>query len=569
MGKHEVWAIALGLAIGGLVFLWQAQPVAMQGAATVSGFVFVRDSGGVPVSGAIVRRKATTNFTTSAANGSFTLGGLPSTVVTITAWHEGYLIGWATVTPPKTGVVINLTPHYTVDDPTYQWHSAWGPENDPLACQHCMVAFPEWEANAHRSSAINPRFFSMYNGTSITASGTVTPGYKLDFPGMKGNCAACHAPVAAVEGITTPITPAATITDTFLADMNTLSGIETEGVFCEFCHKIGDVYLDPGTGLPYDNAPGVLSMRLYRSPPPVGQWVLFFGSFDDVTRKVTFLPLEKKSEYCAPCHQFSFWGTPIFESYREWLESSYPAQGKECQACHMTPTGVNHFVVEQKDSEGKPIPGLLIPGGLFRDPNLIASHLESSANNEALLQDTVAMSVSAQTVLTSHLQITVTLTNTGAGHHVPTDHPGRHLILTVTAKDGYGHALTPLSGPAVPNWGGAQAGLPGKIFAKVLRDVETGESPVVSYWKQTAIDSDNRLPAMGSDTSTYTFPVPDCGGPVHFTVKLRFRRLLQALMNTKGWSTPDIVMEEASVTLYTEPAWEMLWLPAVSKTYRP
>jgi len=57
------------------------------------------------------------------------------------------------------------------------------------------------------------------------------------FPGTAGNCATCHAPGAAVN-------------KPFTADMNELSGVETEGVFCDFCHKIGNAYLNPATGLP-------------------------------------------------------------------------------------------------------------------------------------------------------------------------------------------------------------------------------------------------------------------------------------------------------------------------------
>lgn len=86
---------------------------------------------------------------------------------------------------------------------------------------------------------------------------------------------------------------------------------------------------------------------------------MFFGPFDDVTRRVSYLELEKKSQFCASCHQFSFWGTPIYESFKEWLESPYPAQAIECQSCHMKPTGVNYFVFPEK-------------GGLIRDPQLIA-----------------------------------------------------------------------------------------------------------------------------------------------------------------------------------------------------
>jgi hypothetical protein len=114
----------------------------------------------------------------------------------------------------------------------------------------------------------------------------------------------------------------------------------------------------------------------------------------------------------------------------------------------------------------------------------------------------------------------------------------------------------------VPDWGGAQAGLPGKAFAKVLQDVQTGEAPVVTYWKQTVIVSDNRIPAMASDVSTYAFAVPQAGDQVTVTVDLRFRRAFQAVMDTRGWGTPDVTMESAVVSVSLRPTWQV-FLPCV------
>jgi hypothetical protein len=491
-------------------------------AAAVSGVVVNLDD--APVAGAVVRQQLTTHATTSASDGSFSLGGLPEGVTaTVTAWQEGYLVGWAEVMAPRSGVTITLTAHYTTDDPDYQWFSSNDPE-DPISCVHCMVAHPQWRENAHGQAGTNARFFSLYNGTDITGTGIISPGYKLDFPGTAGNCATCHAPAAAVRGLRTFAA----------ADMNYLSVVEAEGVFCEFCHKVGGVYLSPATGLPYNNAPGVLSMRLYR-PSTGGAEQLFFGPFDDVTRRVSYLELEKKSQFCAPCHQFSFWGTPIYESFREWLESPYPELGIECQTCHMKPTGVDYFVFPEK-------------GGLIRDPELIASHLQPGASDETLLQNTVTMTLSAGKA-DGVLQVAVVITNSEAGHHVPTDHPGRHLILTVLATDELGQPLAQHGGSEVPAWGGFQAGLPGKAFAKVLYDVRSGESPVVSYWKQTLIESDNRIPAMESDASTYVFAMPATGGPVTVTAELLFRRTFQSVMDDKGWTDRDILMERAQIVL--------------------
>jgi hypothetical protein len=279
---------------------------------------------------------------------------------------------------------------------------------------------------------------------------------------------------------------------------------------------------------------------------------MFYGPFDDVTRRVSYLALEKKSQFCAPCHQFSFWGTPIYESFREWLESPYPARGIECQSCHMAPTGVDYFVYPEN-------------GGLIRDPASIASHLQPGAADEELLQNTVKMTVRVRQA-GDRVRVTTIITNTEAGHHVPTDFPGRHMILTLAAIDDEGNALAQLSGPSVPDWGGPQAGLPGRAFAKVLRDVESGDAPVMTYWKQALIVSDNRIPALESDASTVTFASPGAGERITVTARLRFRRAFQEAMDARGWDTPDVLMEESTVSLVLQPRWDLL-LPIVLRQY--
>jgi hypothetical protein len=223
--------------------------------------------------------------------------------------------------------------------------------------------------------------------------------------------------------------------------------------------------------------------------------------------------------------------------------------GVECQTCHMPSDGVMTNVA----------PGA---GGVERDPSTIHAHTQPGASDEALLQNTVTMTLSAQPVV-GHVDVTVTITNTGAGHHVPTDFPGRQMILVVTATDGHGGSMAQYSGPTVPGWGGTEAGLPGKAFAKVLRDVQSGESPVVSYWKQALIVSDNRIPALQSDISTYTF-APAPAQTITVTAELHFRRAFQHLQEVKGWDAPDILMEKAQVVLIAPPRWG-IFLPLILK----
>jgi len=200
-------------------------------------------------------------------------------------------------------------------------------------------------------------------------------------------------------------------------------------------------------------------------------------------------------------------------------------------------------------------------GGVERDPMTIHAHTQPGAADVELLQNTVSMTLSAQQIV-DRIAVTVAITNTGAGHHVPTDHPARHMLLVVTATERQGQVLPLQRGSTVPGWGGEYAGQPGEVYAKVLRDVATGKSPVVSYWKQTLIESDNRIAALAADTSTYEFAVPQAGAPITVTVTLIFRRAFKSLMEQKGWQTPDIIMEEETLSLTATPVYR-IYLPLV------
>jgi len=318
--------------------------------------------------------------------------------------------------------------------------------------------------------------------------------------------------------------------------MNDVRYDVTAGIHCDYCHKTGGIYLNPATESVYPNTPGAQSQQMLR--PPEGDNI-FFGPFDDIHDPDTYLPAISESSFCAPCHQFSFWGTPIYESYEEWLNSSYADAGVTCQDCHMPPTGDTFFALPEV-------------GGLAHAPERIPSHLQLGAASTELLVNTIRMRLYVRWI-GNQILVTTALTNTGAGHHVPTDFPGRHMILVVQGKDEQGETLTQTYGSVVPMWGGDQAGLPGKAFAKVLRDVITGETPVISYWKQVLIDEDNRIAANASDVSTYTFEAPPRGGRVTITVELRFRRLFQNIMQLKKWDTPDIIMEKQNITVFTLP----------------
>jgi hypothetical protein len=514
--RRVPWVLALSLSLAVLALGLVLHGEALAPAGTVEGLV--RDASG-PVAGARVRVRNTENATLTDADGLFGLGGLDEGLkIEVAAWAGGYYIASAYVTPTVAGLTLTLRPYHQVDNPGYTWTSPIS-GTSPGACGNCHpMIISQWISNAHGTAVSNPRFYSLYNGTDVSGAVIQGDGYLDDFPGTSGTCTNCHAPGLGVDSYLT-------------TNMNEARDQITAGIHCDYCHKIGGVYLDPWTGSVYANVPGTLSQRVLR--PPQGDNI-FFGPYDDVHDPDTYLPLISESQFCAPCHQFSFWGTPIYESYDEWLASPYAEQGVTCQDCHMPPNGDTHFALPEV-------------GGLAHRPETIPSHQQLGATSVELLQDTVALELVAEE-LGGEVLVTVVITNTGAGHHVPTDYPGRHMILAVEASAG-GQPLALLEGGVVPAWCGEQAGLPGKAYAKVLRDVLSGEAPVVTYWKQTLVDGDNRIPALAADRSSYRFVAPTGGGAVTVQASLRLRRVFQPLMDAKGWDMVDVVMEEAEVTL--------------------
>jgi len=510
----------------------------------------VRDAAG-PVGGATVRVQGTNNVTRSAADGSFALS-VSETLepITVTAWREGYLVGWASVTPPAGDVTIEIKPHYTTDNADYEWFSFEG-EDGSRTCGKCMpVLFDQWRRDAHAQSGINPRFLSMFRGTDLAGNRSPLtrhimerdygrrplapdlsepyfgPGHRLDFPETAGNCATCHVPGGASK------TQAA-----YATFPDEITGIATEGIFCEFCHKIGAVELDPHTGRPFENMPGVLSMRLFR---PHGQdQELFFGTLDDVTRRVTRLPLEQESAFCAPCHSARFWDTTIYDSYGEWLDSPYSDSetGQTCQDCHMPATDDAYITLPEK-------------GGIWREPGFFSNHRMLGVSDAEFIRDALTLALDVRQD-GNRILVEIRVTNEKVGHHIPTGHPARNMLLIVEATDRHGRPLSQVDGRRIPRWGGlgddssAYAGRPGKGYAKVLENAWTGVWPTVAYWNPTVVRDDTRIPARATDVTHYEFRAPEQGGPVDVLASLVFRRAFRELAEQKKWDDPDILILEA------------------------
>lgn len=501
----------------------------------------VRDPQGQPVGQATVRLQGTPQATVTEANGRFAIiADTPVRAKQITAGKKGFYNAGQPVAAPGREYELVLKPVPREDNRNYPWLPSL---HEPLpasaddkaeskACQACHPALVEqWRTSAHGVSATNPVFLAFFNGTDRQGQKGVGPGYKVDFQNSNGNCATCHVPALALR-------------DPFDSDPNKAAGVEKEGISCDLCHKIDEARIDQTGGYP-----GTLSLRFKR--PAHGQQ-LFYGPYDDVfPGEDSFHPLYKESRYCAPCHQGKFWGVPIYSEFQEWAESDYPARNIHCQDCHMAADGkTTRFALEKE-------------GGVERRAETIPSHGFTGVTDRAFMAEAIDLGVQAEQQADGVL-VTVTLKNLKAGHHYPTGNPMRNLILLVEAMDGQGRPLSLLEGEKVPAWGGSgageagnYAGLPGKGFAKVLRDFAPypgqrqhfrPEYPA-PHWRPAVIESDNRIPANGSDVSTYRYRLPgDRSGPVRVTARLIYRRAYKKWLDSKGFTTEEMEIARQDIT---------------------
>jgi len=545
-----------------------ASPVAgADPCASVAGSVTgtVSSHGGGPIAGAEVRVQSCLGppATTDAA-GTFTLS-VPAGSSIVAAAADGYYIGcWkagtgscAGTAPGASGLAIVLDPIPTDDDPAFVFR-------DPEVCKSCHPdVYDQWSRSTMSKTNGNRWVDNLYNGTDIgmpmglpsdplkppyfgflashvrrnpDGSPKTVAGGAPDF--RFGECANCHQP----EYVgTNP-------TDT---SFNLNSGSTSHAVSCDFCHKVTDVDVTP-QGIMRPNLvvgdvglPAKTTMRRSTTEP----W-LAFGPYGDATfdggssMRASHGTVVRTSAICAACHEDhadprdtnddfrgTYDGPPSQTTYSEWAASPYAAQGIQCQDCHMPPTTLDHFCSRVT---------------FTRDPSQVRSH-EFPGTTPEMLQRAVtlrAYSSADAGVLSVH----VDLTNSGAGHDVPTGVTLRNLILVITPTTRDGTVLPQVTGAdggqRVPNWGGAGsqgegnfAGMPGKGFARVLVD----ENLVENVLFTEAVDQfDNRIHAGATDSTTYRFTLPKKWEKqdVRVLTQLWYRRAFKPLADQRKWTQP-------------------------------
>jgi hypothetical protein len=456
-----------------------------------------------PVSGARVRFKGSTDLALTDEEGRFELVGRSHDGGTLTAAKDGYLIAGVPVSEGPLEVQLTALP--ASDHRAYQWVDPTPDGKSSGACGNCHRAiYDEWQASGHAQSAVNPHFQNLLDGSDWR--GEVGHGWGLaqEYPEGIAVCWSCHAPSFELNVATN--------------DPRHVEGMDAAGVHCDFCHKIRAANLQQ-VGLTH----GRFGYELLR--PAEGQ--LFFGPLDDVDRgEDAYSPLQSDSRFCAACHEGTLFGVHVYSTYSEWLESPARREGRQCQHCHMPPSGLTNLA-----------PG---SGGIDRHPNTLAGHTFLPGGREAMLRRALGVSCSAARQ-DGDVTATVRLEIHDIGHRLPTGFIDRQLLLVVEALDAQGRVCDTKSGARLPDAAGSQlSGKPGRLFAKLLTDAE-GNAPA-PFWRAGVSVADNRLTPDEREEIAFVFS----GETASVRVRLLYRRFWQAVTDSKDWPDGDTLVFDAS-----------------------
>jgi len=335
-----------------------------------------------------------------------------------------------------------------------------------------LVNFPVIESNAvcaicHANfSPLNTEPWNSWTG-SMMANAARDPMFwaavdiaNQDVPGVGEFCIRCHSPRAWLQGRSMPADGSAFVGSPGVPGAGDAPS-DYEGIDCQFCHRM---YEGP-TGTPYQQN-GQYWIDDERTGP-TWFWPPMRGPWDDVQIKyhdTRYSPYHRSAEFCGTCHNLrnplvnlrdetgADTGLPFPEqlTYDEWSQSSFPASGVQCQACHMPPTqayacfeqqvlrpdlGQHHLAGANAWMSG--VLGSLYGASLGRAEeydaavNLALDHLQNRAARVGA--DVPAIAQSGETV-----NVRVTVTNL-TGHKLPTGYPeGRRMWLHVLAQDALG-----------------------------------------------------------------------------------------------------------------------------------
>ncbi|MHB0866722.1 MAG: multiheme c-type cytochrome [Thermoleophilia bacterium] len=387
---------------------------------------------------------------------------------------------------------------------------------EPATCGGCHgEIMAQWQGSMHSNSFTDSFYQSVHRQASAETSGAID-----------AFCTGCHTPIGTFSGEVPPL------------EGPQISNISKSGVQCDFCHTVTG---NMGTG----------DFRFQFAPSKIKR-----GPFSDAVspfHQTAYSDLHTRSDFCGMCHDANHPENklPLEATFTEWQNSPYAAEGIQCQDCHMTPgPGVT-----------KPNPGTAAFGGPYR-PHIYthffvggnATQLASPTHQklaEEQLRAAAEISISKSGAVTpgATAALTVTVTNTGAGHYLPTGLTEvREMWLEVVVTDATGKDI--FHSGSVNDRG--EVDLKAVMYNTTFTDKDG--QPTHKPWLADKLLYDRRIPPRGSDAADYSFMVPaEASLPLRAQATLHYRTAPQAyvdeVMGDESFPLPIIDMAVAQLDI--------------------
>lgn len=391
----------------------------------------------------------------------------------------------------------------------------------PEVCAGCHAdIYAQWNGSMHSLAWKDPVYRALLDRASAATGGQVD-----------NFCMGCHTPIGTVTRSASP------------ADAEGTNPLADAGVQCDFCHNVS-------------GATGIGNGSLVVTPRRDGR-PLKFGPFDDALspyHDTAYSPLHTTSALCGNCHNVThpFNNLPVERTYDEWRDSEYAAKGIDCQDCHMTPgpgisqnpgtaaTGApqrehiwSHWFIGGNAVVTRAL-------GAERHAQQAEEMLQSAATLEFLGQPEVRRGVGT---------VRLRVTNTGAGHKLPTGFPeGREMWVDFQVTDALGRRVY-RSGAVQDGWTE-----PGTHSFRVKVANAAGKILHYELWEATRVVSDTRLNPKAFADLEYRFRIPRKARlPLKIRADLNYWSfppgLLKELMGDQAPAVPIIRMTGAELEL--------------------
>ena len=363
------------------------------------------------------------------------------------------------------------------------------------SCTCHAVRVGEWAPSMHAKAIVDPVFLAKVAEAQAEAG-----------DGVATFCKRCHSPIGNMTG--DPVgarTPAA-----------------AEGVTCMYCHQVVGIDGKPA------NTSHLVEANLTRR-----------AQLKDpgAPHPAAYSELHTKAEFCGGCHDVDHPGngTHLETSYSEWAAGPYAKEGTVCQDCHMS----------SKPGVVGPSSGTACEGGPQRDNIFAMTFVGANVGqgpqdaSRAMLKSAATMDLSVSEIVPggSVTSVTVTITNAGAGHYLPTGLTEvRQMWLSVFAE----------------NADGSKTDIGERHFGTVMKDAQ-GKYPA-EMWNAVGIQSDDRIPPRGSVTSDYSFTMPKASKQAKVVAVLSYKSVPDELAAKANVQNPTTEMAASSKVVFASQA---------------